>query len=172
MILAVVLPLSGGDPMRAVAVASTMAVVSGLVCILVGVMRLGFVTELLSKPIRYGYMNGIALTVLISQLPKLFGFSMRRHRAAARSRAGRESVLSGKANWTAFTVGAGTLVAILLLKRFKRIPGILIAVVGATLAVGVFGLRERGSESARSAAARSAVVRTADDRTRGHRETW
>ena len=39
-------------------------------------VRLGFVTELLSKPIRYGYMNGIALTVLISQLPKLFGFSI------------------------------------------------------------------------------------------------
>jgi hypothetical protein len=39
-------------------------------------LRLGFVTELLSKPIRYGYMNGIALTVLISQLPKLFGFSI------------------------------------------------------------------------------------------------
>ena len=76
VILAVVLPLSGGDPMRAVAVASMMAVVSGLVCILIGLMRLGFVTELLSKPIRYGYMNGIALTVLISQLPKLFGFSI------------------------------------------------------------------------------------------------
>jgi len=63
VILAVVLPLSAGDPARAVLVASLMAVVSGLVCILVGVMKLGFVTELLSKPIRYGYMNGIALTV-------------------------------------------------------------------------------------------------------------
>ena len=78
VILAVVLPLSGGDPMRAVALASMMAVVSGLVCILIGVLRLGFVTELLSKPIRYGYMNGIALTVLISQLPKLFGILDRR----------------------------------------------------------------------------------------------
>ena len=76
VILAVVLPLSGGDPRRAVALAGMMAVVSGTVCILAGVARLGFVTELLSKPIRYGYMNGIALTVLISQLPKLFGFSI------------------------------------------------------------------------------------------------
>src|SRR6478736_8425857 len=76
VILAVVLPLSAGDPMRAVVLASMMAVVSGLVCILIGVMRLGFVTELLTKPIRYGYMNGIALSVLISQLPKLFGFSI------------------------------------------------------------------------------------------------
>ena len=76
VILAVVLPLSAGDPERAVTVASLMAVVSGLVCILIGALRLGFITELLSKPIRYGYMNGIALTVLVSQLPKLFGFSI------------------------------------------------------------------------------------------------
>ena len=76
LILAVVLPLSGGDPMRAVALAGMMAVVSGLLCMVAGLLRIGFVTELLSKPIRYGYMNGIALTVLISQLPKLFGFSI------------------------------------------------------------------------------------------------
>ena len=63
VILSVVFPLSGGDPVRAVTLAGMMAVVSGIVCMLAGVARLGFVTELLSKPIRYGYMNGIALTV-------------------------------------------------------------------------------------------------------------
>ena len=73
IILTVVLPLSGGDATRAIALAGMMAIVSGTVCILAGLARLGFVTELLSKPIRYGYMNGIALTVLISQLPKLSG---------------------------------------------------------------------------------------------------
>src|ERR1700749_921703 len=73
VILGVVLPLSGGNAMSAVALASMMAVVSGVVCILIGVSRLGFVTELLSKPIRYGYMNGIALAVLVSQTPKLLG---------------------------------------------------------------------------------------------------
>src|SRR4029077_798671 len=71
VILAVVLPLSAGDPQRAVAVGGMMAIVSGIVCILAGVARLGFITELLSKPIRYGYMNGIALTVVLSQIPKL-----------------------------------------------------------------------------------------------------
>lgn len=142
VILALVLALSGGDPMRAVALASALAIVSGLVCILVGVMRLGFVTELLSKPIRYGYMNGIAFTVLISQLPKLFGFSidgtgpMRDLAQIARS------VLGGEANWTAFSVGTGTLTLILVLKRFKRVPGLLIAVAGATVAVSAFGLAE------------------------------
>src|SRR5499426_3351606 len=65
VILTVVLPLSGGDASRAVAVAGMMALVSGLVCLAMGVARLGFITELLSKPIRYGYMNGIALTVLL-----------------------------------------------------------------------------------------------------------
>src|SRR4029077_20871958 len=69
VILGVVLAHAGSDPGRAMALAGMMAVVSGIVCILAGVARLGFVTELLSKPIRYGYMNGIALTVLISQLP-------------------------------------------------------------------------------------------------------
>ena len=73
----------GGDPMRAVAIAGAMAIVSGLVCMLAGILRLGFITELLSKPIRYGYMNGIALTVLISQLPKLLGLFHRSRRTAA-----------------------------------------------------------------------------------------
>jgi len=142
VILAIVLPLSHGDPARAVTVASLMAVVSGLVCILIGVLRLGFVTELLSKPIRYGYMNGIALTVLISQLPKLFGFSIDGTGPLRDLVRITEAVLDGKANWIAFAVGAGTLVAILLLKPFKRIPGLLIAVVGATIVVGALGLEQ------------------------------
>ena len=76
VILTVVLPLSAGEPQRAVALAGMMAIVSGVVCVAAGLARLGFITELLSKPIRYGYMNGIALTVLLSQVPKLFGFSV------------------------------------------------------------------------------------------------
>ena len=127
-------------PRRAVALAGMMAVVSGTVCILAGVARLGFVTELLSKPIRYGYMNGIALTVLISQLPKLFGFSIESEGPLRDLWAIAEAVLGGKANWTAFVVGAGTLAVILLLKGSKRLPGILIAVVGATAIVGMLDL--------------------------------
>jgi high affinity sulfate transporter 1 len=142
VILAVVLPLSAGDPARAVIVASLMAVVSGLVCILIGVLRLGFVTELLSKPIRYGYMNGIALTVLISQLPKLFGFSIDGAGPLRDLARIAQAILGGQANWTAFAVGAGTLAAILLLKPYKRIPGLLIAVVAATVVVGTLGLAD------------------------------
>src|SRR5207342_283440 len=144
VILAVVLPLSAGDPMRAVAIASLMAVVSGLVCILIGMLRLGFVTELLSKPIRYGYMNGIALAVLVNQLPKLLGFKIESVGPLRDFAHTIEGVLDGQANWTSFTVGICTLAAIMLLKPYKKIPGILIAVIGATIAVGVFDLAAAG----------------------------
>src|SRR5262245_48964058 len=140
VILAVVFPLSGGDPMRAVALASMMAVVSGLACILIGMLRLGFITELLSKPIRYGYMNGIALTVLISQLPKLLGFKVEDTGPLREIAHIAGAVAEGKVNWVEFAVGGGTLAAILLLRRFKRFPGLLVAVVGATVAVGALGL--------------------------------
>src|ERR1041385_1828519 len=140
VILAVVLPLSSGDAMRAVALASMMAVVSGLVCVLIGVLRLGFVTELLSKPIRYGYMNGIALTVLISQLPKLFGFSIKDDGPLRDLARITEAIVGGKANGISFAVGIGTLAAILLLKPYKRIPGLLLAVIAATIVVGVMNL--------------------------------
>jgi high affinity sulfate transporter 1 len=147
VILGVVLPLSGGDPLRAVAIASMMAIVSGLVCILAGAARLGFITELLSKPIRYGYMNGIALTVLISQLPKLFGFSIEGNGPFRKLYAIGQAILDGKANWIAFAVGVGTLAVIFLLKDRKRIPGILIAVVGATVIVGALDLAARAHVS-------------------------
>ncbi|MBM6442484.1 SulP family inorganic anion transporter [Pseudomonas mohnii] len=140
VILAVVLPLSGGDPQRAIALAGMMAIVSGTVCILAGVARLGFVTELLSKPIRYGYMNGIALTVLISQLPKFFGFSIESDGPLRNLWAIATAVMNGKTNWVTFAIGAATLAVILLLKDKKRVPGILIAVAGATVAVGLLDL--------------------------------
>ncbi|MGF7114385.1 high affinity sulfate transporter 1 [Pseudomonas laurylsulfatiphila] len=147
VILAVIIPLSGGDPQRAVALAGMMAIVSGAVCILAGMARLGFITELLSKPIRYGYMNGIALTVLISQLPKLFGFSIESDGPLRNIWAIASALMEGKVNWTTFTVGGLTLAVILLLKRWPRLPGILIAVVGATVAVGVLDLATRAGVS-------------------------
>jgi high affinity sulfate transporter 1 len=140
VILAVVLPLSAGDPARAIALAGMMAVISGLACIIVGLLRLGFVTELLSKPIRYGYMNGIALTVLINQLPKMFGVKIESAGPLRNLWRIGGALLDGKANWTTFAIGAGTLALILVLKRFRRIPGLLIAVVAATVVVGIFEL--------------------------------
>ena len=147
LILAVVLPLSGGDPVRAVAIAGMMAIVSGVLCVAAGLVRLGFITELLSKPIRYGYMNGIALTVLLSQIPKLLGFSVDANGPVRQVLAIVRQILDGRTNLVAFAIGAGTLVLILLLKRLPRLPGILIAVVAATVVVGVLDLAARAGVS-------------------------
>ncbi|WP_236175672.1 SulP family inorganic anion transporter [Pseudomonas pseudonitroreducens] len=143
-ILAVVVQYAASDPQRAIAIASLMALVSGAVCMIAGLLRLGFITELLSKPIRYGYMNGIALTVLISQLPRLFGLTLDSEGPLRDLWHLGQALLEGKANWTSFAVGAGSLLLILLLKPCKRIPGILIAVILATLAVSLFGLGSHG----------------------------
>jgi high affinity sulfate transporter 1 len=147
IILGTVLPLSGGDPARAVTLAGAMAIVSGLVCILAGFGRLGFITELLSKPIRYGYMNGIALTVLLSQTPKLLGFTIEEGGPLRDLWAIGEGVFAGRINWAAFALGSASLAIILLLKRNKRVPGILIAVVAATLVAGLLDLAERAGIS-------------------------
>ena len=144
LILAVVLAQSAGDPARAVAVAGGMAIVSGAICILAGLLKLGFITELLSKPIRYGYMNGIALTVLISQLPKLFGFSIDADGPLRSVWAILTAIAAGEINWTAFAVGAGVLATILALKGSKLLPGVLIAVIGATLVVSLLDLSSQG----------------------------
>jgi high affinity sulfate transporter 1 len=147
LILTVVLPLSAGDPNRAVAPAGVMAIVVGLMCVGLGLGRLGFITELLSKPIRYGYMNGIALTVLLSQTPKLFGFSVKANGPLRQAWGIIDKVLAGSTNVVALAIGASTLVLILLLKRWPRAPGILIAVIAATGVVAAFDLAKRAGVS-------------------------
>ena len=137
------MPLSNGDPARAVALAAAMAIVSGLACVVGGLARLGFVTELLSKPIRYGYMNGIALTVLLSQIPKLLGFRADAEGPLREAWAIVRGVLDGRTNLAALAVGGGTLALILILKRWPRVPGILVGVVAATLVVALLDLGDR-----------------------------
>jgi high affinity sulfate transporter 1 len=147
VILTVVLPLSAGEPQRAVMLAGMMAIVSGVVCVAAGLARLGFITDLLSKPIRYGYMNGIALTVLLSQVPKLLGFSVTPNGPVRQAWGIFGKVLRGNTNLMALAIGAGTLALILLLKRWPRVPGILIAVVAATTVVAAFDLARRAGIS-------------------------
>ena len=81
MIAATIAPLvlAGGDPARAVALASLLAVIVGVLMTVAGVAKFGFVADLLSKPTQIGYMNGLALTIVVGQLPKLFGFSVDAH---------------------------------------------------------------------------------------------
>ncbi len=144
LIAAAILPLAAGDEAEAVALAGLLAVFSGLFCLLAGLARFGFLTDLLSKPVRYGYMNGIALTVLVSQLPKLFGFSTDAEGLIPEARAFVRGLTDGQTNMAALAVGVGSLLVIFGCKRWRpTVPGVLVAVVGATVVVGVLGLAER-----------------------------
>jgi high affinity sulfate transporter 1 len=144
LIAAAILPLAAGNEGEAVALAGMLAIFSGALCVLAGLARFGFIAELLSKPVRYGYMNGIALTVLLSQLPKLFGFSVDAEGVIAEARAFVRGVADGETNTVALVIGVACLLVILGFRRWRpQIPGVLVAVVGATVAVGVFGLAER-----------------------------
>ena len=136
----IVLPLSAGDSQRAVALASMLAIVSGSLCVLAGAARLGFITDLISKPIRYGYMNGIALTVLFSQLPALFGFTVKGEGLLIESQSFLAGLLAGKTNGVSLALGGGTLLLIGLLRHSKRVPGVLLAVVSATAIVSALNL--------------------------------
>jgi high affinity sulfate transporter 1 len=144
LIAAAILPLAAGNEAEAVALAGMLAVFSGALCVLAGLARFGFIAELLSKPVRYGYMNGIALTVLLSQLPKLFGFSTDAKGVVPEAQAFVRGVADGETNTVALVIGVACLLVILAFKRWRpQVPGVLVAVVGATVAVGVFGLAER-----------------------------
>ena len=144
LIAATIIPLAAGDPEQAVALAGMLAVMAGVLCVAAGLLRFGFITDVLSKPVRYGYMNGIALTVLVGQLPKLFGFSVDADSLIDEVRGFVEGVVAGETNRVALLIGILSLVVILGFKRWlPRIPGVLVAVVGATVAVAVFDLGER-----------------------------
>jgi high affinity sulfate transporter 1 len=144
LIAAAILPLAAGSDAEAVALAGILAIFSGLLCVLAGLARFGFIANLLSKPVRYGYMNGIALTVLLSQLPKLFGFSIDADGVIPEARALVRGIADGETNTAALLIGVTCLVVILGFKRWwPKIPGVLVAVVGATAAVGLLDLAQR-----------------------------
>ncbi|GBO56807.1 sulfate transporter [Pseudanabaena sp. lw0831] len=144
LISATVLPLANGDPIRAIAIAGVLAIFSGIICIVAGLARFGFITELLSKPIRYGYLNGIAVTVLISQFPKIFGFSVNGNTIWEEMIGLGQGVHDGKTNFTALVIGLSCLLVILILKRITpKISGVLVAVVAATVVSSIFELSQR-----------------------------
>jgi high affinity sulfate transporter 1 len=144
---AVVVPLSAGDQDRAVALGALLAVVTGVVIIAAGIARLGFLTDLLSVPVRQGYLNGIALLVLVSQLPRLFGFSTEAANGLFDEvGAFLTGVRDGQTNLVALGIGVAALIVIVGLRAIRPgFPGILVAVVGATVVSAVFDLAERSS---------------------------
>jgi high affinity sulfate transporter 1 len=147
MIAATVLPLVGGrgDPERAVVYASMLALMVGLITVLAGVFKLGFVADLLSKPTQIGYMNGLALTILVSQLPKLFGFSVEGEGLVDEARGFVAAVRDGQTVAASLAVGVGCLVLILVLQRlWPLFPSVLAAVVLSIVAVAVLDLAAHG----------------------------
>jgi high affinity sulfate transporter 1 len=144
ILAAAVVPLAAGDPAQAAGIAAGIAVIVAAIEIGAGLLRVGFVTDLLSSPIRYGYLNGIALTILISQLPKLFGFSTDADGLLEEARAFGAAVAAGDTNSAALAIGLICLVGILGIRVWQpRIPGILVAVVVATIASAALDLAGR-----------------------------
>ena len=142
LVAAAIIPLAaGGDPSERVALAGALALMVGTLMVVGGMARFGFLTELLSMPVRLGYLMGIAVTVIVAQLPGLFGFSVEAESLipALRDFAG----ALDETNASALALGAGSLVLILGLRRVApRVPGVFLAVLGSTMVVAVLGLSD------------------------------
>ncbi|MBW9103044.1 SulP family inorganic anion transporter [Paraburkholderia phenoliruptrix] len=144
LILAAAIPLAPHGGPQAVMLAGALALLSGLLCAAVGLLKLGFIADLLSTPIRHGYLNGIMLTIIISQLPKLLGFPVKGESFLVQVQELVRGVLAGRINGTALAIGAGSLAVILACRRWApRVPGVLIAVALATLVVSWANLAPR-----------------------------
>ncbi|MCL3862507.1 SulP family inorganic anion transporter [Actinotalea sp. K2] len=142
MIAAAVLPLALGSPDRAVALAGTLAVLVGLFLVIGRALRLGFVTGLLSKPIRVGYLNGIAVVVISTQLPTLLGLSVTEGTVWERMRRTVGGLVAGEADLTALWIGTGALAVIVVARILRsRVPGVLLAVGGSMVVTAVLGLQ-------------------------------
>jgi len=145
VIAAVILPLGGNDPETAVALAGALAVLTGLIILVAGIARLGFVTELLSRPVQLGYLYGIAVTILVGQLPRLCGFSIEGRGLVTEIRDVAQGVADGRVNRAALAVGLTGIVVILVLRRlWPRVPGVAVAVVVGIAAVAMFDLEAEG----------------------------
>jgi high affinity sulfate transporter 1 len=147
MIAATIIPIVGanGDPQRAIALASVLALLVGVMTVLAGVAKLGFVADLLSKPTQIGYLNGLALTILVSQLPKLFGFSVDADGLIPEAAGFANGLANGDTVAAALAIGLLGLVLILLLQRLvPKVPAVLVAVVVSILAANAFNLADHG----------------------------
>jgi high affinity sulfate transporter 1 len=147
MIAATILPLiaSKGDTERAVALASMLAIMVGAIMILASVAKLGFIASLLSKPTMIGYMNGLALTILIGQLPKLFGFKVSADGLLAELAGFARGLAHGEAVPAAAAAGIAGIVLIMVLQRWlPKVPAVLVMVVASIAAASVFHLGSHG----------------------------
>jgi high affinity sulfate transporter 1 len=147
MIAATILPLiaAKGDAKLAVALASMLAILVAAIMILGAVAKLGFIADLISKPTMIGYMNGLALTILAGQLPKLFGFKVEARGLIIEFTEFVEGLAGGEAVAAAATVGIAGVALILVLQRWlPKFPAVLIMVVLAIASTPVFSLAAKG----------------------------
>jgi len=142
VIAATVIPLAAADPAARAPIAAGLAVLVGLICLVAGLARFGFLADLLSMPVRAGYLAGIAVVITVSQLPALLGIEVESDRPLTGLR---DLALSiGDTNPTAAVIGVGSLILILVIRRLApRVPASLVAVVGAIIAVVVLGLEDQ-----------------------------
>ncbi len=143
MIAATILPLiaANGDEKRAIALASMLGLMVGAIMVLAAVARLGFIADLISKPTMIGYMNGLALTILVGQLPKLCGFKVESSGFIGDLTGFVKGLAGGEAVPAAAATGIAGIALIMVLQRWlPKIPAVLIMIVLAIAATPVFGL--------------------------------
>ena len=142
LIFAAIIPLTTvKDPGTAIALAGMLALIVGLIEIGLGIGKLGFVADLLSSEVQVGYMNGLAITIIVGQLPKLFGFSTDADGFFDELRGFFEHLDDTKT--AALLVGLGVLIILLGLPKLTRVvPAVLVAVVAATVVSAIFGLSD------------------------------
>ena len=143
LVATVVAPLAGGDVARYASLAATLAILIGVICILAGKFRMGFVANFFSKPILTGYIAGTALIVISSQLGKIFGISLESDGFFAKIW---ELIISlDETHLLTLAVGLVTILGLILLKRFvPKVPGTLVALVVAIIVSSYFNLAEYG----------------------------
>ena len=143
LVAVVVVPLAPGDPGRLALLAAGLGVMVGMLCLLGGVLRLGFVANFLSKPVIVGFMHGLALVIVVAQLPKVLGLKSDGETTLEQA----VSLLHrlGDTNFISLGIGIGTFAAILLCRRFApRVPGAVLALAVSGLAVVLLGLDKQG----------------------------
>ncbi len=136
-------PLAAGDPVRYAALAAAVALLVGAICFIGGVIRLGILADLLSRPVLVGYMTGVAVIMIGSQLGKVTGVSVKGDEFVDQVR----SFAAGltEAHWPTIGLSAAVLLVLLVLGRVvPRMPGPLIAMLLATATVAVFSLDRNG----------------------------
>ncbi len=147
LIFAAITPLLvTDDPATAIALAGMLALFVGLIEIGMGLGKLGFVADLLSKEVQVGYMNGLAITIIVGQLPKLFGFSTDADGFIDEVQAFFQNI--DQTHALTLVVGLVCLAVLFLLPLFtKRVPSVLVAVIGATIVSALVGLAEMGVDT-------------------------